>query len=164
MGVTNFDYLPENQAAATLREAAQIAKERKAMQRMGGDSLRYFRTDDAGAFAWSGRLDTQSVQDASTGLANFLIILTSSRAPAFLASMVVEVEGSTDGVSWAPQPHTTGPTDGYNWVLGGAGIANAEPYKMKFQINIRGPYNHYRRFKVQALTTSPVSISVSRIL
>lgn len=164
MGVTKYDDLPENQATTALRESAQTARERKAMQRMGGDSLRYFRTDSAGDYAWSGQLDTQSVQDASTGFANFLLTFTSTSAPAFLSSLVVEVEASSDGVSWSPQAHTTSSAGGYNWIVGGAGVSAAEPYKMKYQLNLRGPYNHYRRFKIQALTTSPVTISVTRVL
>lgn len=164
MGVTRFDDLPENQATATLREAAQNAKERKAMQRMGGDSLRYFRTDNAGDYAWSGRLDTQSVQSSNDGLANFLLTFTSGNAPAFMSSLVVEVEVSSDGVSWSPQAHTTSPVGGYNWTVGGAGVSAAEPNKVKYQLNLRGPYNHYRRFKIQALTTSPVTVVVTRVL
>lgn len=158
MGVTSFDSLPQNQAVSALREAAQVVNERKAMQRAGGSSIRYYRTDSPGDWLWSGRLDTQSTQSTTTGYARFLVELTSSTSVAFMSSCVVEVESSSDGVTWAPLPAP------FNWFLQDAGVMNAEPYKAKYEVSLQGLYNSYRRFKVQALTSDPVSISAVRIL
>ena len=163
MGVTNYDFLLENQAASLLKEAAQTASERKAMQRVGSYSVRYYRTDSAGAWLWSGRLDTQSAQSTSTGFARFLIVLTSTTSAAFLSSCVVEVEESTDGVTWTPQRPITSPF-GFNWELQEAGVVGAEPYKAKYDLFLQGGYDQYRRYKVQALSSDPVSISYVRTL
>ncbi|WP_437770606.1 hypothetical protein [Arthrobacter sp. KNU40] len=164
MGVTNYDSLLENQAAHTLREAAQTASERKAMQRIGGSSLRYYRTNNAGSYAWSGRLDTVSAQSSTTGLARFLVNFTSSANEAFMSSIVVEVEQSTDGVTWTPLPWSTSPVGGFDWQVQDAGVVNTEAFNAKYDLFLRGPLNAYRRFKIQALTSDPVSISLTRTL
>ena len=161
--MTSYDYLPENMATTLLREADQIPRERKAMQRVGSASVRYYRIDNSGTWLWSGRLDTQSAQSTATGLAYFLITFTSSTSPAFLTSCVVEVESSTDGITWTPLRSVTS-AFGPNWKLQEAGVVNAEPYKAKYDLQLPGPYNDSRRFKVQALSTDPVTISVTRTL
>lgn len=158
MGVTNFDNLIENQAVSTLRDAAQTMNERKAVQRVGGSSVRYYRTDSPGAWLWTGQLDTQSLQSSTTGFARFSVAFTSSTSAAFMSSCVADVESSSDGITWAPQ-HAP-----FNWFLQDAGVVNAEPYKAKYELSLQGPYNDYRRFKVQALTSDPVSINAVRIL
>ncbi|MEW1950663.1 hypothetical protein AB0280_15540 [Pseudarthrobacter sp902506025] len=164
MGVTNVDSLLENHAVSTLRDAAQLMNERKAMQRVGGSSVRYFRTDSPGAWLWTGQIDTVPAAAGSfSGLARFLVILTSGTSVALMSSCVVEVEGSTDGVTWVSLPAATGPGAG-NWTLQDAGVINAEPYKSKYELRLDGPYNEYRRFKVQALSSDPVAISTTRIL
>lgn len=163
MGVTNFDNLVENQAVSTLREAAQVMHERKAMQLAGGSSIRYFRTDSPGAWLWSGQLDTVSAQSSGTGLARFLLVFTSTVNIAFMSSCVVEAEGSSDGLVWTPLPSSPGPSTA-NWKLQDAGVINGEPYKAKYDLSLQGPVNEYRRFKVQALTSDPVSISAVRTL
>lgn len=160
MGVTRYDDLSENQAASSLREADQTVRERKAMQRMGGSNLRYFRTDSD--WLWSGRLDTQSVQSSATGLARFLITLTSPSVTSFLGCIVVEVEKSPDGITWTHQPPFSSPFGGADWELTNEAVVAAEPYKLKFALALQGPYNEYRRFKVQGLTSSPVAISATR--
>jgi hypothetical protein len=163
MGVTNVDNLIENQAVSTLRDAAQVVNERKALQRVGGSSVRYYRTDSPGSWLWSGRLDTQSLQSSTTGFARFSVVFLSSTSVAFMSSCVVEVESSTDGVTWSPQLPAPAPAT-FSWLVQDAGVINAEPYKAKYEVSLQGPYNDYRRFKVQALTSDPVSISAVRIL
>lgn len=164
MGVTKYDSLPENQAASTLREAVQAANERKAMQRVGGSNLRYYRTNNSGTWAWSGQLDTVSAQSGTTGLARFLVSFTSSTNIAFMSSIVVEVEQSSDATTWTAMPWSSSAFGGFDWQVQDGGVVNAEPYKAKYDLFLRGPVNSYRRFKIQALTSDPVSISLTRTL
>lgn len=165
MGVTNYDALPENQLAANLRNATQTARERKARQRIGGSSIRYYRTDNTGTYAWSGQLDTPSAQSPTTiGYAVFVVTLTSTTSPAFLSSISAQVESSTDGVTWTPIPWLAAPFGAPDWTLNEADAIEAEPFKATYRMFHGGALNSYRRFKLQALTTDPVSISLTRVL
>lgn len=162
MGITRYDDLPENQAAAAVREATQAAQERKAMQRFGGSNLRYYRTDSPGAWLWSGQLDFESGQSAGTGMARFIIYFTSSTSDTFLSSISVVVEGSSDGITWSPQPWKSSSGGNYDWTVQDGSAFSAQPFKIIYDIIMRGPYMAYRRFKVQALTSAPVTISFVR--
>ena len=166
MGVTNFDNLPQNLPQTMLGEARQVARERKgSSQRVAGANLRYFRVDNTGEFVWSGRVDTQSVQSSSTGFAFFIITLTSSVAPVFLARVVAEYFESNDsGATWTAvvlvgSPFTRPPMT----VRPLVGI-EVEPYESKWLVSIIDDYNDYRAFKIQALATDLVSIGVERVL
>ncbi|MDR6794743.1 hypothetical protein J2X12_004325 [Pseudarthrobacter oxydans] len=150
-----------NQAVAAVKEAQQQARERKAMQRVGGSSVRYFITDSAGSWIWSGRVDFQSAQSPGTGMANFNILLTSSTSPAFLAAVAVTVESSSDGVTWVPS-RSKGLND--PWRVQEGSVLTAMPYVAIYEVEMRGTYMEYRRFKVQAMTSDPVAISVARTL
>lgn len=161
MGVTNFDNLPQNQAATTLRAAEQALNERKAMQRVGKSSVSYYRTNDAGSYLWSGRLDFQSGQSPTVGMANFMVNLTSSASPAFLSALVATVESSSDGVTWN-QIRSDGSSN--PWRMQEGSVVTAQPYVAAYEVIMTGTYMEYRRFKVQALTSDPVSISVVRTL
>lgn len=159
MGV--LDLLPEGQAVAALKEAQQQARERKAMQRVGASSVRYFITDSAGVWLWSGRLDFQSGQSPGTGMANFNVLLTSSTSPAFLSAVAITVESSGDGITWSPSRSVAA---GDPWRVQEGSVLTAQAYVATYEIEMRGSYLEYRRFKVQALTSDPVAISAVRTL
>lgn len=165
MGVTRFDDLPENRVPVALRDARQTAAERKAGQFVGGSSIRYFRTDLPSALAF--QLTATHPQFTSSGIAKLQITLTSDIAAAFLASLVVEVDTSTDGGStWSPQVPLESTLGGSNyWELRAGDPVGAEPFKAKFTMNhLHTPVGSWRRVRVQALTTVPVTIVVEQLL
>lgn len=161
MGLTNFDALPENLAMTRLREAQQTAQERKgSAQRVAGSNLRYFRTSNTGEYAWEGQTDFQSPQAPSTGGAFFTITLTSQNAPVFLNDLVVEVFKSNDGgdtyTEVDPFELTT------VWTLLPAAPIGITPYEARWLFYLHSTLDDYVAFKLQALTTDVVTITVER--
>jgi hypothetical protein len=163
MGVTNFDNLPQNIAQTRLIEARQIANERKgSAQRVAGSNLRYFRTNNSGTYAWTGLLDKPSAAASSTGITYFTITLTSATAPTFLSDLVLEPFTSPDGVTWTAYVPTTGPFGYQGYLLRAEDAASVTPYESKYFVSMSGTLNDHRAFKLQALSTDEVAISVVR--
>lgn len=162
MGVTSYDFLPENQAQTILQEARQISRERKGSdQRVGGSNLRYFRLDaNDGSFVWVGKADQQSPQSPSTGGAFFTITLTATAVQTFLSDVVIDLYTSTDGgATWVP---ANPPTISYQ--LERAAPITITPYVSSYLLSLVAPLNTDLAFYAQALSTVPVSIAVTRNL
>jgi hypothetical protein len=162
MGVTNYDNLRENKLETTLRESRQVRLERKgSSQRVAGANLRYFRTDNTGEFAWTGQADLQSPQSPSTGGAFFTVTLEAETTPIFLHDLVVELYTSSDsGSTWDPVAITS---TTHTYTLQPAAEIIITPHEAAYLLSLAAPLDTYMAFKLQALTTAPVTIAVERI-
>ncbi len=101
MGVTNFDYLPENQVRTTLEEARQVTKERKAAQLVSGANLAYFATETPAQFDWSGQMTAAGGQPGES-LARFDITVLTETVINPLVDLAIDFYSSTDGITWTP--------------------------------------------------------------
>ncbi|NQD39959.1 hypothetical protein [Glutamicibacter halophytocola] len=153
MGVTNFDNLPQNAVATTLREARQQAREQKgSLQQTTGNNLRYFIYESGPGMVWQGDV---------TGYPTFIqpsfdLTITAKHADTFLAEVCVELYGSSDGgATWTPYEYPQG-------VLASqANSGSFIPKQQKWRIDLYAI--GYRGFKFQVLATDEVSVAITRV-
>lgn len=165
MGVTNYDNLPENVVESRLREAQQAMRELKGTsQSFGDDSLYYHRRSNVGEFAWSGRVDSPAPQPGSGG-AFFEATVYSPNVEVALSDLVLEVFVSSDGITWTPYTtldsfNTVSPN--LNYYCDRKPASNNVPNEASWIIGLIANLNARAAFKLQALSTDDVSISVVR--
>ena len=168
MGVTRLDDLPERRLLRAVTDARQVARERKGSpQRASGANLAYFISESTSTHDWSGRLDTLAF--SGLGYAGLSITLTSGKAVVPLADIAVTVYTSTNGTNWTEYPYAKGLADSYNGVnpqitrfisvLQGAEVA---PNTSVYSLVLYGQYDARAAFKVQAVGSDELSISVTR--
>lgn len=166
MGVTNFDNLPQNIVQTRLREIRQVEREQKgSMQRTTGNNLRYFTIDSPGEFAWSGRLPSDS-SSFSLKYEHFDIVLTSKTQVVPLADVAIILYTSSDGVNWVEAPHYinySNPSDrSINYFLTEMKGSATSDFKSRWTLTMGALESTWLAFKVQALATDEVAMSIVR--
>ena len=169
MGVTNYDNLPQNLARTSMAETRQVMRERKAAQRVAGANLRYFTSQSASDFDWTGQL-TGAAGDPSMGICIFNVLLVSETSRVPLVDLAVDVYVSTDGgATWNPYSRRQSQIDGWAqsgpqlsyYLVENPGVLNGANESW-WNFWMLGVKNTWVAFKLQATGIDKVAISLTR--
>ena len=170
MGVTNFDNLIQNLPVTKLVDAQQISKERKSAQRIAGASLRYFTSETADTFDWSGQL-TKPTGSVDFGYETFEVLLTSETVSVPLVDAALKMFASENsGATWDEYTYADSASESRSPFVGHAmsfdiirspGATNG-PGESRWFVSVVGFINHYAAFKIQVAGMDEVTISVTR--
>ncbi|TFD14175.1 hypothetical protein E3T26_08610 [Cryobacterium sp. TMT1-21] len=160
--------MPENKLTRAVIDARQVARERKgSAQRVSGSNLAFITSESSSTFDWSGRLDTLAF--SGLGYAGLSITLTSQTAVVPMTDIAITLYTSTNGVNWTEYSYGKGIADSYNGVspqmtraisvLQGAEVAE---YTSLYSLVLYGDYNARAAFKVQAVGSDSLAISIAR--
>lgn len=158
-----LERLPEERLVSALRDVRRVADEFKSAQKMGGDNLRFFPSENESRFDWSGRLNETIPGMGGAGI--FQIKLTAEKVLAPVTDLVLEIYTSTDGNSWRRYhfneiENLVAPFLSYIY-FDDVGTAN-EPHVARWFLSATALANTWFAFKVQALCDDKVAIDVAR--
>lgn len=170
MGVTRYGDLPENVAVRRLQDARQVSRERKGSnQRTGGSNIAFFVSASDDTYDWIGLVDGPT-GNPDYGLAQFVVTLTASVAIVPLIDVALVVYYSPDGITYTEYTEEDSSSDAWNMTAPEMGFG-IEPltgvtnpaHELQFRAGLNARMNTRAAFKLQAVGSDEVEISVTRV-
>lgn len=170
MGVTRIDGLPERRVVTTIADARQVSRERKGSSvKVTGANLAYITSQTGSTYDWSGPLDG-AAGSPTYRQARFTITLTSSKAEVPLVDLAATLYYSPTGSGYTEYPVRQYYLDTYTGTGGpelwrqlrvNPGVENG-PGESRWTFHVFGKVGSFIAFKLQAVGTDELTISITR--